>query len=295
MNNDGNFVGALLWAPTHKKSIRFITLLKSYLMEYLASTIKFFLILFAVVTAVNDTADLALRSILVALVAFGSDYMITGWLRKPDEELPRHGGWVATASYALVLRFGIFHSLIYMTMHVLGALTGSGLLSAFGVGASTPEVYIPQLVDTVARSWAAEIIATALIAFSLLYNHMAGVSSDEEDSHRREGEVMAAAMRGVATLIFFRLGHFTFDPAIYLTGLFATCWNGGCLSATSAAHLSAGFFIGVPFIGVAVAVALYILGVVLSANYGGRARTAKGARLDVERNIHTQYSKTATD
>jgi hypothetical protein len=181
-------------------------------------------------------------------------------------------------------------------MHLLGALTASGILSAFGFGGATAEVWIPQLGDTVARAWAAEIIGTALIVFSLLYNHMAGVDSAEEDNHQREGEVMASVMRGVATLVFFRLGNWTFEPALYLAGLFTSCWNGGCLSDTSAAHLSAGFFLGVPFIGMIVAVALYILGVVLSANYGTTKRIAKGPSLTtVERNIHTQYSKTATD
>jgi hypothetical protein len=293
-NGKDNFLGALLWAPTHKTEMRFITFIKSYLMEFVAMTVFAFLLLFAVVSAVNNSADMALRSILVALVGSGSYYMITGWLRKPDEELPRHGGWTVTLSYALVLRFGIFHSLIYMVVHVLGALTASGLLSAFGVGASTPEVWVPQLVDTVARSWAAEIIGTTLIVFSLLYNHMAGVDQDNEGTHRRDGEVMASAMRLVATLIFFRLGHFTFEPALYLAGLFTTCWNGGCLSDTSAAHLSAGFFLGVPLIGVIIAVALYILGVVLSATYDQKKLQAKGATFKaVDRNIHAQYSKLA--
>lgn len=287
---------ALLWAPTHKTKIRFITLVKSYLMEYLAMTIFSFLVLFAVVTAINDSADLALRSLLVALVSGGSYYMITGWLRKPDEELPRHGGWLVTISYALTLRFGVIHALIYLCAQVLGPLTASGLLNAFGSGAAaTPEVWIPQLGDSVARAWAAEIIGSALIVFSQLYNHMAGVDSDKEEEYRRGGETMAAVMRGVAVLLFYRLGNFTFEPAIYLAGLFTTCWNGGCLSETSALHLSAGFFIGVPLIGMAVAVVLYIVGVILSSSYGSPRQASKGRLEKAGRNIHTQYSKTASD
>lgn len=292
------FGSALLWAPTHKKPTRIITLIKSYLMEYLFSTVFYFLVIFSVVSAVASSADLALRTLLVALVSGGSYYMGTGWLRRPAEELPRHGGWLVTIAYTLVLRFGVIHALIYLSMHTLGALTASGLLSAFGPGLAGVEVWLPQYTDTTARGWAAEIIGAALIVFSLLYNHMAGASSGEEDEHQREGETMASVMRAVAVVVFFRLGNWTFEPALYLAGLFATCWNGGCLSSTNATHYSAGFFIGVPMIGMVVAVALYILGVVLSADYGMTVRRGKGGRMppeSAERQVHTQYSKVSTD
>jgi len=285
---DGNTAAAWLWYPTNKKSITFLTMLKSYLMEYVASLVLIFLVVFSVVSAVANTADMGIRSLLVALVGFGSYYMVTGWLRMPDSELPRHASWLVTVSHMMVLRFGILHGLIYLVAQTLGALTASGILSAFGPGA-TVEAWVPQIADTTARSWAAEIIGSSLIVFSLLYNHMAGVPNDLEQDHQREGEVMASAMRGVATLIFFRLGHWSYDPAIYLGGLFATCWNGGCLSDSTANHLSAAFFILVPMIGMVVAVALYLLGVLLSTSYG-KERTAKGVRL--EKPIqHTQYVK----
>lgn len=287
-NNDGNTVGAILWAPTHKKPIHVVPLIKSYVMELIGSFFMIFFTVFSVVSAVNGSADTAVRSLLVAITAGGSYFMVTGWLRKPDEELPRHASWLVTLFYMFTLRFGLFHSLIYLAVQTIGALAASGVLSALGPGAATEEVWIPQLVGTSTQSWCAEIFATGLILFSLGYNHMGGNPSEEEDSQLRHGETMASLMRAVATLVFFRLGHFTFDPAIYLGGLFSSCWNSGCLSSETGLHLSAGFFIGVPFIGLIAAILFYLVGVALSGTYGGKERRARGAML--QNKIHTSFS-----
>lgn len=282
-----------LWAPSHNTGITWMTQIKSYIMEMVATLVFTFLLVFSVVSATIASPDTAVRSILVGLVGFGSYYMVTGWLRKPDSELPRHAGWLVTVSQMAVFRFGILHGLFYLVAQFVGALVAAALLLGLGDGGN-PERWVPQLADTVGRAWLAEIIGAFAIIFSLLYNHMAGVPTNEEDNHRRDGEVMASVMRGVATLVFFRLGNWTFEPVVYLAGLFASGYNGGFLSDSSANHLSAAFFILVPMIGMVIAVLLYLLLGAAMTGDQGKGRVAKGVRLmPSEKQIHTQYVKLA--
>lgn len=290
-NESADKASPWLWAPSHNTGITWLTQIKSYAMEMVATLVFTFLLVFSVVSASIASGDTAVRSILVGLVGFGSYYMVTGWLRKPDSELPRHAGWLVTVSQVAVFRFGLLHGLFYLVAQFLGAIIAAALLFGLGDGGN-PERWIPQLADTVGRAWLAEIIGAFAIIFSLLYNHMAGVPTDEEDKHRRDGEVMASAMRGVATLVFFRLGHWSFEPVVYLAGLFASGYNGAFLSDTTANHLSAAFFILVPMIGMAVAVLLYLLLGAAMSSEDGKQRTAKGIRL-AENKIHTQYVKLA--
>lgn len=296
MNNDGDTLGAILWAPTHKKTAHWITLVKSYLLELIASFFMVFFTVFSVVSAVNGSGDTAVRSLLVAIASGGSYFMVTGWLRNPEEELPRHASWLVTLFYCGTLRFGVFHSLIYLGVQTLGAFIASLVLSGLGPGGATEEVWIPVLGGTTNQSWIAEIFATALILFNLGYNHMAGNEVAKEDEQARHGETMASLMRLIATLVFFRLGHWTFDPIIYLGGLWATCHNTGCLSAETPTHLGVGFFMGVPFIGLVTALVFYVIALALTGTYKTRRYGAKGAEMrrtfgpDVQKSIHTSYT-----
>jgi glycerol uptake facilitator-like aquaporin len=296
-----------LWAPHATRSVRFLSLLKSYVMELIGSFFFVFFTVFSVVSAYNGTAagpaDDVLRSILVAICAGGSYFMVTGWLRKPDDELPRHASWLVTLFYMLTWSFGAIHSLIYLIAQLLGALAASGILWELGTGTLGPEVWIPArgAGATIGAAWFAELVGTALILFSLGYNHKAGVETDDEDKEgaRRLGETMASLMRAVATLVFFRLGHWTFEPIVYLGGLFATCWTGSCLSNDTGMHYGLGIFLGVPFLGLLLAVVLYLVGLLLSTKDYGKQRKAKvpeGKRVpglyeEAGKSIHTQYTK----
>jgi len=292
--NDGTTWQSILWYPTQGEKLTWRTQIKSYIMEFLATLVFTFLTVFSVVTAIDSGADTAIRSILIGLVGCGSYYMVTGWLRMPESELPRHASWLVTVSQMAVFRFGVFHGLFYLTMQLVGAIAAAGILFGFGPGfalTASDENWIPQQVDNVSRAWFAEIIGSFAIVFSLLYNHMAGVPNKDEHEHRREGEVMASVMRGLATIVFYRVGNWSFEPVVYLAGLFATGFHNGFLSATSATHLSAAFFILVPMLGMLLAIILYlILGPGLS-NPVGHGRLAK-RDVRLEKPIqHTQYVK----
>lgn len=303
----------LFWAPHDNKKIRLLTILKSYVMELIGSFFFVFFTVFSVVSAYNGTttgpgsdADGAIRSILVAICAGGSYFMVTGWLRKPDEEMPRHASWLVTLFYTFTYRFGIFHTVAYLVMQLGGALIASGILWELGTGVFGPTVWIPARGTgaTIGAAWFAELVGTALILFSLGYNHMGGSPNAEEDDSRRLGETMASLMRAVATLVFFRVGHWTFEPAVYLGGLFATCWTGSCLSADTANYYGLGIFLGVPFLGLLLAVVLHLVMVGLStkpasdtghksrANKAGLYTDERAAQLDqMGKSIHTQYTK----
>lgn len=287
---------AWLWTPTNNTAISARTLIKSYVMELIASFVFCFFVVFSVVTAVNNGADMNLRTMLVALVSGASYYMVTGWLRMPEEELPRHASWSVTLARFLVLRFGLFHTLIYLVVQLVGAIIAAALLFGFGFGASVVDVWVPAFPagGSVAHSWGAELLSSGLIIFSLLYNHMAGVETDDEQKYERKGEMAASLVRGLATFLFFRLGHFTFDSIVYLAGLFATGMAGPFLSDTAATRLSWGFFVGVPLLGAIGAVLLYWLMVFLSYHPETKYKANGGPGLArAERQIHTQYVKLA--
>jgi len=310
----------LFWAPHDDKKIRLLTITKSYVMELIGSFFFIFFTVFSVVSAYNGTttgigsdADGAIRSILVAICAGGSYFMVTGWLRKPDEEMPRHASWLVTLFYTFTYRFGIFHTLAYMVMQLGGALIASGILWELGTGAFGSTVWIPARGTgaTIGAAWFAELVGTALILFSLGYNHMGGVDIADEDltkdGTRRLGETMASIMRAVATLVFFRLGHWTFEPIIYLGGLFATCWTGSCLSTDTANYYGLGIFLGVPFLGLVLAVVLHLVTVGLSTRttfdsghksranrrglYTDEAQAEFERQANLGKSIHTQYTK----
>ena len=103
-------------------------------MEFVATLVFTFLTVFSVVTAIDSGADTAIRSILIGLVGCGSYYMVTGWLRMPESELPRHASWLVTVSQMAVFRFGVFHGLFYLTMQLIGAIAAAGILFGFGPG-----------------------------------------------------------------------------------------------------------------------------------------------------------------
>lgn len=295
----GNGYSAL-WYPQTKTDSWLVTV-KSYVMEMLAMFVFAFLTVYSVVTAVLGTSDSMIRSLVVAIVAGGSYFMVTGWLRKPDEELPRHASWTVTLGKTAVMRFGLIHALIYLIAQFLGLLIAAALLYELGYQTGPGptgvlEVYIPQtevyVNDFAGRHWLAEILASFAIVFSMLYNHMAGVEKENEGEYIRGGEIMASLARTAFTLLFFRVGHWTFDPAVYLAGLFATCFNGTCLSATTATQYGAAFFLLVPLIGMIVAIVFYLLGVLLSGGVGMR-KSNGGGNATAERQIHTQYVKLA--
>jgi glycerol uptake facilitator-like aquaporin len=297
---DANTSSAWLWAPTHLKESRLSlrTQIKSYLMELVATCIFVFCLGFSVVTAANNGTDMALRSLTVAIVAFGSYMMVTGWLRLPEEELPRLAMWNLTLSRLVTLRLGLFHALFYVVAQFLGMILGACLLVAFGTGATSEHVYIPSYSGNLVASWAAELFGSSFIVMAYLYNSMSGVEHEKEHEHQRDGEMAAALVRGIFTLLFFRLGHWTFDPVVYLAGLFAAAFSTNpttWLSDTNMTRLSAGFFLGAPLIGMVIGVAVYLF--LLFLSYHGdddKKRIAKGAKLvhSVDGRItHTQYTK----
>lgn len=294
-----------LWYPQTKEDSWLITL-KSNVMELLATFVFVFLTVYAVVTSVLGTGDSMIRSLVVAIVSGGSYFMVTGWLRKPDEELPRHASWTVTLGKAAVMRFGFLQALFYWISQFIGTLLAACLLYVLGFQTGNPvvgvlEAYVPQtevyLTDSAGRHWFAEIIASFAIVFSMLYNHMAGVERENEIEHVRGGEIMASLARTAFTLLFFRVGHWTFDPIVYLGGLLTTCFHGTCLSGT-AGTLATGiqypaiFFLLVPFIGMIVAILFYLLGVLLSGGVGMR-KSNGGGTATAGRQIHTQYVKLA--
>ena len=289
-----------LWYPQTKED-GWLTTIKSYVMEMIATFDFVFLTVYAVVTSVLGTNDSMIRSLVVAIVGGGSYFMVTGWLRKPDEELPRHASWTVTLAKTAVMRFGLIHALIYLVAQFLGLLLAAALLSELGFQtgpgpAGVLDVYVPQnevyVNDFAGRHWLAEILASFAIVFSMLYNHMAGVEKDKEGEYEyvRGGEVMASLARTAFTLLFFRVGHWTFDPVVYLGGLLTTCFKGTCLSATTAAQYGAAFYLLVPMIGMVVAVLFYLLGVLLS---GGVSDRKSNDTEKTGRQIHQQYVKLA--
>lgn len=292
--NDGTTWQSVLWYPTHSEALTWRTQIKSYTMEMIATLVFSFLYVFSVITAIDSGADTAIRSILIALVAGGSYYMVTGWLRMPESELPRHASWTVTVSQMAVFRFGLLHGLFYLLMQFIGILIAAAILFGFGPGfgmGATTERWIPPQADNVARAWLAMIIGSFAIVFSRLYNHMAGVANSEEHKHQRDGEVMASVMTGLAVLVFYRLGNWSFDPVVYLAGLFATGYSGNFLSTTTATYLGAAFNILAPMTGMVLAVALY-LGLLFLSNPVGHGRLAK-RDVRLEKQIHTQYVKLA--
>jgi hypothetical protein len=299
---DGNTSSAWLWAPTHLEDSRLSwrTQIKSYVMEMIAMCIFTFCLGFAVVTAVNNGADMALRTLTVAIVAFGSYMMVTGWLRMPEEELPRLASFNLILARLLTLRLGLLHALFYTIAEFVGILLGGALLVAFGTGSTTVDVWIPSYAGGIGASWGAELFGSSFIVMAYLYNYMGGVEHEKEHEFQRNGEMAAAVVRGISTLLFFRLGHWTFDPFVYLAGLFATGFASPhvFLSDDAATRLSWGFYFGVPLIGMVIGVVVYLLLVFLS--YHGedeKKRIAKGARLVSSsiggRVTHTQYTKMA--
>lgn len=216
---------SLLWGPHDERPLYWSNTVRAFIMELLACVV------FALVTnmAANlsaATASTLLSGVLVGSLAGGSYYMASSWIRTQgnDYELPRHLSWSVSFGHVFALRLGLIYLLFYLSVQLLGSAVAGGFLYMLGNGVVPASL---ASAITTGNSWFTEVMGSALIVFSILYNNYLSYpvidKENSEDHHTFHGQWLGALMRALWTAIFFSKGAYTFDPVVYFAGAIGTC------------------------------------------------------------------------
>jgi hypothetical protein len=212
---------SMIWGPQDERPLYWSNTVRAFIMELLG------VVLFALVTNMAAslsaaTASALLSGVLVGVLGGGSYYMATSWIRttKEDYELPRHLSWSVSFGHFFASRLGLIYLLFYLVVQLLVSAVAGGLLNMLGNGV-VPASLTSTL--TTGNSWFTEVMGSALIVFSVLYNNYLSYPYDKEDHHTFHGQWLGALMRALWTAIFFSKGAYTFDPVIYFAGAIGTC------------------------------------------------------------------------
>lgn len=275
----GSFGASLAYAPFDRRSYSSAILVVSYLAELLGTFVFAFVVNLAKasITGVMTSVETFLAGTFLGLIGGLAYYLASGWnMDSPNSEyaeLPKHLSWSVSFAYALIMRTGWLVLVGYLVSQTLGSLIAGGLLRFLGAGTvPTP------LATHMSRTWFVEIIGVFIIVFPLLYKHMAGATLKEEDARLRNAQMYAAGGRALATAVLFQFQGYSFDAVIYLAGLIGGCnVNGvsGCPNA-SPFHGAPAFYMLVPLLGAVIAVAFYLIVLVLvNATMWGARRTRR--------------------
>lgn len=248
------FLNTFLYAPYDRKQTYPGTIAMSLLME-LIGTLVFVLFSNLARLAANGTSVL-LDGAVLGLVMGGTYYMATGWrlhLDQEQNELPRHLSWSVSFGYFLVLRTGLVIMLAYLFVQTLGSLIAGGIL--YGIGAG---VVPAPLIANLHITWGFEILGSAIIVFTLLYNHLLGGTYADEDVNQRPAQELASFARALFVTVAYQFQVYSLDAVVYLGGLIGLCTGSGCPDALPF-HNAPVFYLLVPLLGAVIAAIVYVL------------------------------------
>jgi glycerol uptake facilitator-like aquaporin len=278
----------LLWAPADLEKVKISNTIRGYIME-LVGVILFALVTNMAVSLSTATANTLLSGVLVGVLAGGSYYMANCWLRTTSEsdsdyELARHLSWSVSLGHALVFRLGLVYLLFYLIVQTIGAAIAGGFLYYFNNGVvpfslTTAAVPAGPIVFDYGQSWCLEILGSAFIVFSIIYNnylsyHIATSDGKPKEEHKiHHGHYLGGFMRGLWTAIFLSKAAYSFDPVVYIAGAIGTCSSAaGCLGGASNAWP---FYVFVPLLGALGAAILYLP--LIALFHWGRTDKTEGA------------------
>jgi hypothetical protein len=276
-STDEDWTAALAYAPFHRREFAWSIVILSYLAELLGTFVFAFVINLAKssITGPMSSVETFLAGTFLGMIGGLTYYLAAGWnMDVPNSEyaeLPKHLSWTVSFAYALVFRLGALPLLGYLFSQTVGSLMAGGLLYFLGKG-TLPTASAASIGTT----WFVEIIGVFFIVFPLLFKHLLGASTQEEEYRRRNAHFYAAGGRAFATAILFQFQGYSFDAVVYLAGLIALCTSEGCPNSTPFGGAPA-FYILAPLVGVLVVVAFYLITLGLVACAGKRKAGKRSA------------------
>lgn len=262
-----------LWGPAGMRPTKISVTIRGCIME-LIGVMLFALVTNMAVSLSAASANTLLSGVLVGVLAGGSYFMACSWIRThgEDYELPRHLSWTVSLGHALVFRLGFIYLLIYLVVQTLGALLAGLVLLYFGNGVVPASLTTAPYVFDLSISYMLEIMGAMFIVFAILYNNYLSHSDAAEDRHVQHGQYAGSLVRGIWTSVFYSKAAYSFDAVIIIAGCSFT-------SALSDAGNGWGFYVGVPLIGTACAVLLYLITLVI-LDWGHQFPSRMGRKLE---------------
>lgn len=202
--------------------------------------------------------DRILAGLLLGAISGGAYYLLTG-LPTGNRHYRLHLGWLTTAPTILTFHIGPMAGVVYMALDVIGAVIAAGVLTAIQHGGYAV-VTLPSTAagTNLSVTWGTEIAGSLIIVLAMVYVQYLNTTHKQEKEMTRTSQWYFAAARGTLTAIFLQFNSWVWEPVIYIGGVLKTCFDGACTPDVPFGAAPS-FYILVPFIGIASALAVYYL------------------------------------